>query len=377
MDMAERESTGGGAGWNHHLWRDPWAWDLLVMGLVWLVLWVAYQVRDLLLPLVLAWGVAYLLAPFYVWMKQHWRFPRWLSVMVVLLLFVALGGGVFAWVGPLLVGQTVGFATQVPKYLQRLANQYGVQVGTLGEQAQKLSDRLQEDPMGVLRPLFAGSGEVMGFIGTVVGGTLYVVFALTLWLVFFIYFSLCYPKIMRWFRHLLPARSRRRVLEIVGEMDAAVGGFFRSRVLAKIIVGFLFALGWWLAGVPYWFLLGLIAGLLNILPFASVICLPLAVLLKYLDLTAGNAGAEFNWAIVLWPSLVFVAVQSLDEWVVAPLLGAKASNLNVMTVLLAALMGASFGGVWGILLAVPVVACVKVVMQRVLLPRWRGWAARH
>jgi predicted PurR-regulated permease PerM len=54
-------------------------------------------------------------------------------------------------------------------------------------------------------------------------------------------------------------------------MDDAVGDFFRGRLLIALIMGILLSAGWFLTGVPYWFLLGMLTGLLNIVPYLSII----------------------------------------------------------------------------------------------------------
>jgi predicted PurR-regulated permease PerM len=80
------------------------------------------------------------------------------------------------------------------------------------------------------------------------------------------------------------------------------------------------------------------------------------------------------WGILLWPSLIFGIVQALDGWLLTPLIAGKATNLDPVTIFVAVLAGGSVLGAYGMLLAIPVAACIKILIQDRLLPKIRAWA---
>ena len=80
------------------------------------------------------------------------------------------------------------------------------------------------------------------------------------------------------------------------------------------------------------------------------------------------------WAMLLWPSLVFVLVQTLEGYVLTPVIAGKATNLDPVTIVVAILAGGSVAGVYGMLLAIPIAACGKIAAKRLLLPRITEWA---
>jgi predicted PurR-regulated permease PerM len=141
-------------------------------------------------------------------------------------------------------------------------------------------------------------------------------------------------------------------------------------------MGILLSGGWFLSGVPYWFVLGMITGFLNIVPYLSAVTWPIAVLIKYVDALTGNGDVNFV-AIAVWPSAVYVAVQLLENWVLTPLIQSGTTNLNAFTVIVVVFIGASVGGVMGMLFAIPIAACLKILLEEVALPRLRRWAAEH
>ena len=78
--------------------------------------------------------------------------------------------------------------------------------------------------------------------------------------------------------------------------------------------------------------------------------------------------------ILLGPSIVFLVVSALDGYVFMPIFCGKATDLDPVTIVVAVLAGGAIGGLYGMLLAVPVAACVKILLRDVLMPRLRAWS---
>lgn len=125
----------------------------------------------------------------------------------------------------------------------------------------------------------------------------------------------------------------------------------------------------------YWFLLGLITGILTIIPYASLIGWPLAVLLKYLDALSANSGGIDLMTIVVWPSLAYLIVQFIESWLLTPWVQSQSMEMNAVTVLIVVFIGGALGGFYGLLLAIPVAACIKILLQELALPSLERRAA--
>jgi len=126
-----------------------------------------------------------------------------------------------------------------------------------------------------------------------------------------------------------------------------------------LIVGVLSSVGLALLGVPFWLLIGLIAGFLNVVPFIG----PFAggVLAALVSLVFRDIGTA------LWAVIMFSAVQQLDNHVISPNILKSRVQLNPVFILLALLLGGSVGGFFGLLVAVPVTAALRVILGHV----WR------
>ena len=191
---------------------------------------------------------------------------------------------------------------------------------------------------------------------------------------YFFYFATSYPKVLRFGRDLIPEDRRSRVFHLVREMDKAVAGFVRGRLVISAILGTIFAIGWFIVGVPYSLALGLLVGVFCAVPYLSAIGVPVAVtLLAVEQFSLPDSERMVWWGILLWPTLVYGIGQSLDDWVLTPFIQGKVTNLNPVAIVVAVLAGGSLAGLYGMLLAVPAAACVKIILRDVFMPRIQAW----
>ena len=194
---------------------------------------------------------------------------------------------------------------------------------------------------------------------------------------YFFFFSLWYPDVVKFGRQLVPNKNREHTFELAAKMDRVVAGFVRGRIVISLIMGVMLAIGWMICGVPYSIALGLIVGVFCAVPYLGVIGVPLAVGLLFFD-QLGIAPEDRDvwlgwWGVLLWPTLVFVIVQLIEGYVLTPTIAGKATNLDPVTIIVAVLAGGSVLGIYGMLLAIPIAACVKILCMEVLLPKIRAW----
>jgi predicted PurR-regulated permease PerM len=159
----------------------------------------------------------------------------------------------------------------------------------------------------------------------------------------------------------------RWVHRMLRRMDQALSAFVRGRLLIAAITAAAFALGWSVAGVPYALLLGILTGLLTIVPYLSAVGWPIVVLAKYIDALSSSGSAAWT-DVLLWPSLVFVVVAFAEGWVLTPWIQSETMEMSALAVLVAVLIGGAVGGALGMLLAIPVAACGKIM----LVELWAG-----
>jgi len=193
---------------------------------------------------------------------------------------------------------------------------------------------------------------------------------------YFWFFSINFPSALEFLRGLLPVSHRENVLKLAGEMDRAVSGFVRGRIVISVIMGVLIAVGWKFFGVPYAITLGVVVGVFSLVPYLSVVGLPIAVGLLAVDQLSHPEAQRMTWLwLLLGPTVVYGVVQLLEGYVLIPLIAGKATDLDPVSIFVAVLAGAAIAGVYGMLLSIPVAACFKIYLREVVLPRLREWSS--
>lgn len=360
---------------DRHLWQIRPIRDLLWVGGVLFFLWFGYYLRGVFTPVLIALLLAYLFNPLIRRAEERRRIPRPVSISMILFLSAVLTVGLITWLGPLLAEQVQSFAERVPGYIHSIAQRYHVRLGDFSEHLSTIAVSLRDDPLSILRPIFSGTGQAFGVLGTVIGTTTDVVVAFILIPIYFFFFAWRFDHSIETLKRYIPVSHRARVRRIVTRMDQAVSGFFRGRLTIALGSAMLYSFGWAMTGIRYWFLLGLITGVLTIIPYASLIGWPLAVLLKYLDVLSAENGT-FDWmTIVVWPSLAYLLVQFIESWLLTPWVQSQSMDMSAVTVLIVVFVGGALGGFYGLLLAIPIAACLKILGEELVLPQLARLAA--
>lgn len=194
---------------------------------------------------------------------------------------------------------------------------------------------------------------------------------------YFFFFAMSYPRVVRFLRQLIPEKNKTRALELIGKMDRVVSAFVRGRIVIAAIMGLMLAAGWLLCGVPYAIVLGLVSGVFSLVPYLVGLTLPIAVALLFFEQLGLPPEHRDVWlgmfGVFLWPTIVWLVVQFLETYILTPKIAGKAAGLDPVTVVVAVLAGGSLMGVYGMLLAIPLAACIKILITDVLAPRVNEW----
>jgi len=190
---------------------------------------------------------------------------------------------------------------------------------------------------------------------------------------FFFFFSTGYGKVLAFWESLIPEKKKGRTIDLLAQMDRVIAGFVRGRLTICAVMVVVYSLGFWLIGVPAPLIVGPIIGLLTIVPYAAgAVGIPLAMLLMWIEPASGWQGQW--WWVILGPCLVTGIVQVLDDYVLTPRVQGKSTNMDTPTILFASIAGGALAGFYGILLAIPVAACIKILIKELVWPRFVAWS---
>ncbi|MEX2492436.1 MAG: AI-2E family transporter [Nitrospirales bacterium] len=357
-----------------HLWEVAAFRDVIIGGLIILAFWVGYQLQSILVPVLIGLGMAYLTNPLLNYVEQTWKFPRWLAVSIIVLLMCAVLSGLGFWLGPLLADQILHFIETVPTNLSILADQHNLQLGEMSSSFAELSASVQNNPFSTIKTLLAGTGQVWNMTNLIIGTLGSFLLSASLIIIYFFFFSWNFPSIQQSLWTIVESLGDPRWPNALSQMDETVGAFFRGRLLIALIMSVMFGGGWYVANVPYWILLGLGAGILSLIPYAATLMWPVAIFLKYLDMSMGSGTTDNFWMqLLVWPSAVYLGVQFIEGWIMTPWIQSQSTDMSAGTILFVVLIGGSIGGILGLILAIPFTACLKIILKEVLIPRVKEW----
>lgn len=396
-----------------HIWQVQAFRDVLVIAVIVGVVWAGYALRFVTIPLLLAFLLAYLVEPLVRWMCRALRVSRsvavtsllavcGLALVAAVLLIVPtvvrqaedvvnkLKGGQFdAWIDKAEAVLPAEYRAEVKRArawisLEKTPPVSGAAVG--GERVPTPTPETTAAPEFTVATDSAAGGFTETFSKALLSPTTYntldkivglsgLLFAAVLIPFYFWFFSVSFPSAVEFLGSLVPNAQRPRVFGLAAEMDAAVAGFVRGRILIALGMGVMFAIGWWINGVPYALTLGMLAGVLSVAPYLGIVVLVPAIgLLAAQQLQIADESQRLAWYWIFGgPPLVFVIVQSIEGYILTPIFSGKATNLGPVSIFVAVLAGASVAGLYGMLLAIPAAACAKILVRETVMPALKRW----
>lgn len=344
------------------------AWSLIgVMLLVGAVFYLLVEGRVILAPLLLAVVVVFVLNPLVDWFAER-RVPRVIGTIIGFVVF-------FSALSLLVVVLFPDIRSQAEAFIERFPYLYDQTVADL--------DRLLT-AAGFANPAIIDYEQLVAYIndpenrstllailfdrlGTLTTGIFEFILVFLVGPVLAFYFLIDLPSVQKRLTAIFPDDYKSEAAHVGRQLNTAIGGFLKGQLLVAVIVGVMLSFGYWAIGLEFWLLIGLVGGLLNIVPFLG----PWVggILGVFVAVTTADVPTAI-WAVV-----VAVIVQQIDNNFVSPAVLRATVRLHPAVTLLSLLMGGAFMGIWGILIAVPLVASIKILLghwwrTRVLDQTW-------
>lgn len=316
------------------------------------LLWVLYLIREVLLVLYIAGLLAIGFSPAVRWLERRHtnrRLPRWAAILALYLMLLGAIAGILVTVLPPLITQAGELWANLPRYIDQLQGQL-VSRGLISH-TYTWSELLKSGSTGAISGM-----AISGVLGAV-RGVLGVIAVLVTLLVLPYYLLLEGHSLQVGFVKLFP-RSRRALLaRLTHSVTIKVSAWLGGQLLLGFIIGSTAALGLWLLGVPYFYVLALVAAVGELIPIVGPILAAVPAILVALTVSPQTA---------LFTAIYFLVQQFVENHLLVPRVMERQVGVSAVTVIAALLVGSELLGVVGALLAVPTAAIAQVLLQEFL-----------
>jgi predicted PurR-regulated permease PerM len=276
--------------------------------------------------------------------------PRGLGILLIYVLLIVLLASALAALAPVVRGDARALEAEIPRYIDRLEQAAGSLL--TGERPTFSLAGLEAQARAHASGLAQGATEV----GLEVGRGAFYVFV-TLVVAFFLAAE---PELlMNALRRFVPPRHQPRALRIAQTIHQSIGAWARGQLLIAVIFGALMGVGLRLLGVPYAWSLGVVAGILEVVPYVGgAITVVLAVF------SAATVGIPQVVGVIV----LYVVLVNIESHILAPLLYGRALGLPPVAILLALLAGVELLGILGALLALPLTVIFWAIAEEFAPP---------
>ena len=320
---------------------------------------------NILLPLAVAGILAMMLKPFHRFLTRMMKGRKWLAVVVVFLSILIPLGLMIAVFGVTLVNQSMELYQDIkdPELSDKIDRYVEETMPAIRELWEKheLEEKLKAalDEHGALfvswiRKFGEGALNAWGSVFQAAAGLLGW-FVLPIYLAYFLVGEPIGKGKLEDLMPFLKEGTRKDLSYLVFEFVGIVVSFFRGQLVIALIQGVLFAVGFSLVGLGYGFTIGLILGLLNVVPYlGSMVGLSVALPMALFQ----TGGGPVMLGLVL---VVFTVVQCIEGYVLTPRIMGEQTGLHPLMIMIAIFFwGSVFGGITGMLLAIPLTAFLVV-----------------
>jgi predicted PurR-regulated permease PerM len=320
-----------------------------------------------LLPFLVAWLIAYILQPVVHLFQYKLKFKnRLLSVITTLLLMGGVITGIIMLISPIINNEIIRMSHLLSMYTQgfdvdsiipiSLQNEMREFIATIDFKAILNDPEFMESVKGVAPKLWLIVNNSLSFVFGFA-----VIFLIMLYTIFLL---LDYEKVNNGLRKIIPVKNRELIYQIIDDIEAGMKRYFRGQSLVALIVGVLFTIGFYIVDLPMAIIMGIIIGILNLVPYLQTFSYPPILFLVFLkSIETGNGfGTE------LWPvAIVFLIVQPMQDLVLVPKIMGRVTGLKPAIILLSLSVWGALLGIVGVIIALPFTTLIVSYYKRFVL----------
>lgn len=324
---------------------------VILFGII-LLVYVLFNLQDILIPLAFAMVFAILLNPLFNWLQNH-KIPKILSIIITLLVALIVFGGIMYF----LSSQIAKFSDSLPLLKQK----FGELTNQLSQWAQEHFGITIQKQTELANETLNNSKALVGSTLSTAIGTLSIIFLLPVYIFLFLFYK---TLILNFLFEVFAEENSNRVGEVLNETKSAIQSYMVGLLIEAFIVAILNSGALLILGVKYAILLGVIGAFLNMIPYIGGV---IAIALPVLIATITKDGYNTQLGILI----AYIIIQFIDNNILVPRIVSSKVQINALISIITVLLGAALWGIPGMFLSIPLVAILKIVFDRV--PDLKPW----
>ena len=325
------------------------------------------RLSGVLLPFLISFVVAYMLAPIVNFFQHKCRLKnRVVSIIVTLLLVVGVLSGAIAALVPAISKQATSLSNSVKTYVATWngAEHFSPRIN---EQITELIQSMDIHTLLHSPEVQQGIQKALPILGDWINSGVNAVMSLAIGFVcilYIIFLLIDYEKISNNWHKYIPQRFSEGIQMLMHDLDRNMNAYFRGQALVAGIVGILFAIGFQIIGLPMGIGIGLIIGVLNLVPYMQALGIPPCILLGLIQ--SAETGRPV-WVVMLCIAAVFIVVQSIQDMLLVPKIMGDVTGMGPAWILLSLSIWGSLLGIIGMIIALPLTTLLVSYYKRFVL----------
>ncbi|MBP4142155.1 AI-2E family transporter [Flavobacterium sp. P4023] len=323
---------------------------LVLLGLI-AITFIFYISQNILVPVMMSLLFAILLYPIVNFLKAKIRLPHVVAVMIAVLLFVLVFVGLFV----VLSYQISDFTNDFDKIEKNISIHLNNIQGFIHDnfnlstrEQKKYIDSATEDSVQKGKELIGTT--LMSFTDTLMNLTLIPIYTFLI-LLYRTHFLLFLSKLFK-------KENHEKLKDILTNIRVAINSYIVGLIIEMILVSAMTTVGFMLIGVKYAILLGLVTGILNLIPYIGIL------VAGVLSILASLTGTP-DLSIIIGVIAITVVVQLIDNNIIVPMIVSSKVEINAFISIIGIIIGGAIAGVSGMFLALPILAILKVIFDRI------------
>ncbi|MCX6722203.1 MAG: AI-2E family transporter [Candidatus Staskawiczbacteria bacterium] len=311
------------------------------------VFYIIFLAREIALWFLFAVAISVLLEPGINFLRKFY-IPKILAIFILYFSIFGILGLLIYISAPIFMSEMRQFLQYLPAYFSKISpilEQFGVDTAqNLGDLTSVVSSTLSQSSQGIIKAIAVFFGGIASTISI-------------LTMAFFLSFE--ESAVEKFLLLICPSKFEDQIRNIFERVQKKVAGWFGARLLACLFIGVASYIVFYMFGVEYAFILALISGFLNFIPYIG----PWITSILLITLVAVSSG---SWLTVLYVLIAIMIIQEIENKLLTPLLMKKMTDIPPVLVLVSLLLGAKIFGFLGMIFAVPVFGIIYEFLKEFL-----------